>query len=354
MSENEIKLTIDSREVTASSGMTILEAARNAGIEIPHLCYDPDLGLPPTASCRLCLVEVESGPSPVASCTHPVSPGMVVHTDTEALRGFRRTVLQLLLSDHPHDCVTCDQAGECVLETYAYEFGLRERKASPTGVASHMVSEDAPTMLQDDSKCILCGRCVQVCQNIQGVGAIDFQGRGFDTEIGLPPGLVREESDCELCGNCIAVCPTGAVMARRMVGLVGAKKVRTTCGYCGVGCQFELNVRDGRVVGVTSAGDSPVNGRWLCVKGRFGYEFIHHPDRLTTPLIRRDGELQPASWDEALDLVASRLTEIKKADGPGAIGIMSSSRCTNEENYLMQVLARAVIGTNSVDQCART
>lgn len=353
MSNNEVDLTINDTEISAPAGATILEAARAAGIDIPHLCYDPELGLPPTASCRLCVVEVEGAAAPVASCAYPVAPGMVVRTETEQLWEIRRTVVELLLSDHPHDCATCEKSGECALEEYAYAMGVRERRTAPQAGFSEP-SPDAPTLDYDRTKCILCGRCVAVCQEMQEAGAIDFLGRGFEAAIGLPPGLVREESDCELCGNCAAVCPTGAVSGRRMWGLVGAERVRTTCGYCGVGCQMYLNVRDGRVVGVTSASDSPVNGRWLCVKGRFGYEYIHHPDRLTRPLVKRNGEFRPASWDEAMGSIASRLAEIKRTDGPDAIGFLSSSRCTNEENYLMQKLARAVIGTNNVDQCART
>ena len=353
MSNKDVKLTIDSVEVTVPQGTMVFQAARSAGIDIPHLCHEPELDLSPTAACRLCVVEVEGAAAPAASCACPAIEGMVVRTDTVALREIRQMIIELLLSDHPHDCPECDQSGDCALEEYAYEFGVRKRREA-TKAGFIPPAADAPMLDYDRSKCIMCGRCVAVCQNVQEAGAVDFQGRGFDAEIGLPPGLSREESDCELCGNCVAVCPTGAVAGCRMVGIRGATKVRTTCGYCGVGCQFDLNVRDGRVVGVTTTSDNPVNGKWLCVKGRFGYEFIDHPDRLTTPLIRRNGQLEPATWDEALGYVASRLTEIKAANGPDAIGFMSSSRCTNEENYLLGKLARAVIGTNNVDQCART
>lgn len=353
MSVREVKLTIDYVETLVPEGTTVFQAARSAGVDVPHLCYEPELGLSPTAACRLCVVEVEGMAAPVASCAYPALDGMVVRTDTEALSEIRRTIIELLLSDHPHDCATCEESGDCALERYAYALGLREKRDAAEA-APDKFAPDAPMIDYDRSKCILCGRCVAVCQNMQEAGAVDFQGRGFDAEIGLPPGVSREDSECELCGNCIAACPTGAAAARRMVGTRRATKIRTTCGYCGVGCQFDLNVLDGRVVGVTTTAENPVNGKWLCVKGRFGYEFINHPDRLTTPLVRRNGRLEPATWDEALRYVASKLTEIKSADGPDAIGFMSSSRCTNEENYLLEKLARAVIGTNNVDQCART
>ncbi|MCL5103467.1 MAG: formate dehydrogenase subunit alpha [Armatimonadetes bacterium] len=353
MNNDQITLTIDGVAATVHKGATIFQAARSVGIDIPHLCYDPELDLLPSSSCRLCVVEVEGARGPVASCSHPAAQGMAVRTQSESLQEMRRMVIELLLSDHPHECYTCGHSGLCVLETYAYDMGLRERRMAVTTTVVEP-DRDTSALVHDESKCILCGRCVAVCHGVQAAGAIDFFGRGFDTEISLPPGVSREDSECEWCGNCAEVCPTGAISAGRMSFLPGTQKVRTTCTYCGVGCQFDLNVWNGRVVGVTTKNDNPVNGPWLCVKGRFGYEFIHNADRLTKPLVRRDGELVEASWDEALDYVAKRLTQIKAESGPDSIALMSSSRCTNEENFLMQKLARAVIGTNNVDQCART
>jgi formate dehydrogenase alpha subunit len=294
MSNYNITLTIDAIEVTVPRGATIFQAARSIGIEIPHLCYDPELDLPPSASCRMCVVEVQGAPAPVASCTYPAAPNMVVYTDTQQLREIRLTIMELLLSEHTYECCNCATSGVCALEKYAYEMGLRKPSPASSVLAPVEPASDAPTLANDDSKCILCGRCVAVCHGVQGAGAIDFYGRGLDTHISLPPGIVREDSDCEWCGNCVAVCQTGAITAGRMSCFAGVSKIRTTCTYCGVGCQFDLNVRDNRIVGVTSNPDNPVNGRWLCVKGRFGYEFIQHKDRLTQPLIRRDGELKPA------------------------------------------------------------
>ena len=192
---SEVTLSIDGREVRAPAGATILEAARSAGIDIPHLCYDPELGLPATGACRLCVVEVEGAKTLVASCCHPAAPGMVVRTDTERVVGARRTVLDLLLSDHPHDCLTCEKAGDCALQEYAYEFGLKEPEFTGEPVKVEPV-QDGPAIIYDRSKCVLCGRCVEVCHEVQVTGAIDFQGRGFDTTIGLPPGLPRDDSVC--------------------------------------------------------------------------------------------------------------------------------------------------------------
>jgi len=351
----DVKLTIDGVEVTTPVGTTVFEAARAAGIDIPHLCYDPELGLPPTGACRLCVVEVEGAKTLVASCCHPAAPGMVVRTDTERVVGARRTVLDLLLSDHPHDCLTCEKAGDCALQQYAYEFGLKEPEFTGETVKVEPV-QDGPAIIYDSSKCILCGRCVEVCHEVEVTGAIDFQGRGFDTTIGLPPGLPRDESVCAECGNCIDVCPTGALS---FAGAQGAgrdwefERVPTTCPYCGCGCTLVLHVRHNRVVKVTGEPRSGPSKGLLCVKGRFGFDFLSHEERLTEPLIRKNGELQPASWDEALDLVARRLTEIREEFGADAIGGLSSAKCTNEENYLMQKFMRAVVQTNNVDHCAR-
>ena len=352
---NEVSLTIDSVEVMVPQGTTILEAAIRAGIDIPHLCHDPALGLPPTSSCRLCLVEVEGAKSLVASCSYEAGKGMVVRTNTEKLHQARRFMMELLLSNHPHDCLTCDRAGDCELQRYAYQLGVKEPSFRGEPVSLEPV-QDGPAIVYDRSKCILCGRCVEVCHQVEVRGAIDYWGRGFDTRISLPPGQSREESTCAECGNCLDVCPTGALAytgARGTGRTWEYQQVPTICPYCGCGCTIVLNIRDHRLVQITGQPDLGINKGLLCVKGRFGLDFIGHKERLSEPLIRKNGRLLPATWEEALNLVAERLSEIKERFGSDAIGGFASAKCTNEENYLMQKFIRAVIGTHNIDHCAR-
>lgn len=343
-------LTIDGRQADVPAEATILDAARQLGLEIPTLCHDP--ALEPTAQCRLCLVEIAGAARLEPACATQVRDGMVVSTHSDAATDSRRMVLEFLLSRHPRECPTRALGLTCRLCDYADAYGVGEPRVG-YGSTCATVAQNS-LMVTDPSACIRCEKCVRVCHEVQGIGALTLVNRGSRTELAAGSGGRLSDTDCEMCGNCVEVCPTGAIRSANARHLAKARKVPTTCGFCGVGCQLELNVHEGRVVGVTTNGDNPVNGKWLCVKGRFGFEFIHHADRLQHPLIRKEGRLVPATWDEALSLIAQRMTAIKLAHGPDALGFMSSSRCTNEENFLMQKLARAVIGTNNVDQCART
>ena len=308
-----IKLTINGKTIEVAEGTTVLDAAKMLNIEIPTLCHHPKLT--PFGGCRLCIVEVKGVPRPLTSCTTPVSEGMEVTTSTPALEGLRKTVLELILSDHPNDCMVCEKAGDCTLQELAYFYGIRENRFG--GERRIYGKKDGnPFIERDMEKCILCGRCVKVCDEVQGVGAIDFAYRGFKSKI----------------------CPTF--------------EKDTTCSYCGTGCNLTLHVRQNEVVRVTSKEDTWNEG-WLCVKGRFGYSFINSPDRLKKPLIKRNGKFEEASWNEALDYISAKLREIKEKHGPDSIAGLSSARCTNEENYLFQKFMRTGIGTNNVDHCAR-
>jgi predicted molibdopterin-dependent oxidoreductase YjgC len=351
----QIRLSIDNREVRVEEGTTILQAAGKAGIEIPYLCHEEDFS--DVAACRLCVVEVDGARNLVASCAYPVAPNMVVRTGTDRVLAARKLVVELLLSDHPADCMTCEKSGDCKLQSLAYSMGLSRSRFE--GEQHHYpVDLSNPFIVRDYNKCVLCQRCVRACEEIQGNSAIDYAHRGFDTKVTVPFDRGLEGSDCVFCGQCVAVCPTGALTEKKAQGLARTwetGKVRTTCPYCGVGCQLWLHVKDGRITKVTAVKDARPNRGRLCVKGRFGYDFIYSEDRLKTALIRTEpGQFREASWDEALDLVVTRFKEISAKYGPDAIGGVSCSRSINEDSYQMQKLFRACVGTNNIDNCART
>lgn len=348
-----VTFTINGKEVTVKEGTSILEAAKENGVDIPTLCYDKNLSA--FGGCRLCVVEVEGSKKLVASCSTKVREGMIVHTESERVVRARKDILDLILSNHPQDCLTCDKIGECELQEYAYRYGVKA--PSFTGEKKNYLIESLnPVMERDQNKCILCGKCVRVCKEIQVTSAIDFVGRGFNTKIATAFDEPIDYKNCRLCGQCISVCPTGAIMNKQLKGIRPweVTKVRTTCPFCGTGCNFDLNVKDGKVVGVTPNPDSPVNGTSLCVKGRYHTDFINSPDRLTAPLIKKDGKFVETSWEEALTIVANKLKEIKENYGPDTIAGLSSARCTNEDNFVFQKMMRVAIGTNNVDHCART
>jgi formate dehydrogenase alpha subunit len=375
MSE-QIKLTIDGTEVRVPTGITIYWAAKKAGIEIPHLCYGEDIH--PSSSCRLCLVEVEGMRNLAASCSYPAAEGMVVHTDSERVRKARRMNLELILSDHDISCITCEKSGDCRLESYAYQFGITQSIFSGANRARNQfpIKEENPFIVRDYNKCILCGRCVLACAELQFDSAIDYADRGFKAHISTAFDRPLQETTCEFCGRCISVCPVGALTERERARKGREwefEKTATICPYCGCGCTLEMHTRNGRLVKVTTPAKGTVNRGNLCVKGKFGAYYVNHAERLTRPLVRKSakrggdgggangegrpsakgGELVETSWEEALELVARRLLEIKDSYGAEAIGGLSSAKCTNEENYVFQKFMRAAVGCNNVDHCAR-
>jgi formate dehydrogenase alpha subunit len=371
-----LNVTIDGRKVQAQSGQTVLQAATAAGIKIPVLCHHP--ALPPEGACRVCLVEIEGQRTLQPACTFPLDRNdLVVHTHSPKVEEARKFVLELLLSDHPLDCMTCEMAGHCTLQDLAYEYGIKESRF-PGEKHDYPLDDPNPFFIRDYNKCIVCRRCVRACNHINGVEAIGMVWRGFRAKVGTAFDGVLEDSPCEFCGMCVEVCPTGALIPRQKVGKGrewDTKKVATICTYCGVGCQIELHVKDNQIVQTTSSWEGPANHGWTCVKGRFGNDFVSHPDRLTKPLVRREvldawSKKEPVTrtsargplgkedfaevdWDTALSLVASRFMEVKHAHGGDAWTALCSAKCTNEENYLMQKMARQIMGTHNIDHCAR-
>jgi predicted molibdopterin-dependent oxidoreductase YjgC len=306
-------------------------------------------------ACRLCVVELEGARNLVASCAYPVTNNMVVKTSTPRVLHARKIILEFLLSDHPYDCMTCEKSGTCKLEKYAYEFGIRK----PRFVGAkhdYPIRALNPFFERDYNKCILCARCVTVMHEIQYCEAVDQTNRGFDTKLAAFYDANMKETPCVFCGNCVSVCPVGALSEKsgRFEGRDWElEKTPTICSYCGVGCTLVLNTKDNEILKVTSDRGIGMNKGWTCVKGRFGFDYVHSPDRLTEPLIKENGTFRAAAWDEALDRVATGLKRVKAEYGPDAVGVLVSAKCTNEENYLLQRLARAAIGTNNVDHCAR-
>jgi predicted molibdopterin-dependent oxidoreductase YjgC len=408
-----ITLTINDQRVVAADGATILEAARGSGIRIPTLCHHPDLTN--VGACRMCVVTVEKARGLQTACTTPVFEGMVVHTEGSEARDTRRFVLEMLLSDHPNECMTCEVNGACELQDLVYEYNVAWPEHEGARHDYPINPDPNPFIFIDRNKCILCGRCVRACAEIQNRDVWAFAQRGFKSKLVAGADQYLLDANCESCGQCVAYCPVGALYDKMSLGLGRAgqiTKVRTTCSYCGVGCNFDLNVRDDRIVRVTSAPDAPVNGMRLCVKGRYGYDYVHHPDRLTKPLVRaqwldpaqlgqriangewrladgkwqiadrgsqtadgrkrkRDGHRalatphQPSAashqqspwvevdWGTGLDVVARKFTDIKRESGGSALAVLTSAKCTNEENYLVNKLVRQVLGTNNIDHCAR-
>jgi len=351
-----VTLTIDGIAVTVPAGTSVMRAATEAGLMVPKLCATDNLEA--FGSCRLCLVEVEGRKGYPASCTTPVEANMTVRTQTPKLAQLRRGVMELYISDHPLDCLTCSANGDCELQDTAGQVGLREVRYGYEG-KNHLVGEkdtSNPYFTFDATKCIVCSRCVRACEEVQGTYALTIDGRGFDSKVS--PGQMESfmESECVSCGACVQACPTATLMDKSVIEHgTPDRSVITTCAYCGVGCSFEAEVKGTQVVRLTPNKNGHANHGHSCVKGRFAWGYATHPDRITRPMIRKQisDPWREVSWEEAIGYAASEFKRIQGKYGRDSVGAISSSRCSNEEVWLMQKLVRAAFGNNNIDTCAR-
>ncbi len=351
-----VTLTIDGVEVTVPEGTSVMRAAAIVGTKIPKLCATEQLE--PFGSCRLCLVQIEGVKGLPASCTTPVAPGMKVATQNERLAKVRRGVMELYISDHPLDCLTCPANGHCELQDMAGAVGLREVRYGYEG-GNHLDAKpdtSNPYFTFDPAKCIVCSRCVRACEERQGTFALTIEGRGFDSKVAASQGETFLDSECVSCGACVQACPTATLSENTLIAKGQAEhSVVTTCAYCGVGCSFRAEMRGEEIVRMVPNKDGHANHGHSCVKGRFAIGYATHPDRIVKPMIRAkvSDPWREVSWDEAIAYAASELKRIQRKYGRDSIGGITSSRCTNEETYLVQKLVRAGFGNNNVDTCAR-
>ncbi|ESS73764.1 formate dehydrogenase, alpha subunit, archaeal-type [Methyloglobulus morosus KoM1] len=351
-----VNLEIDGFQVIAPAGTSVMRAAASIGIDIPKLCATDSIE--PFGSCRLCVVEIKGGRGMPASCTTPIAEGMVVTTQNKKLADVRRGVMELYISDHPLDCLTCAANGDCELQDMAGAVGLREVRYNPAG-ENHLRAvkdESNPYFTFDPSKCIVCSRCVRACEETQGTFALTIDGRGFDSKVSPSQNQPFMDSECVSCGACVQACPTATLMEKSVIDHgVPEHAIVTTCAYCGVGCSFRAEMKGSQVIRMVPHKDGKANHGHSCVKGRFAFGYATHKDRITKPMIRKSikDHWQEVSWEEAINYAASELKRIQAEHGKDAIGGITSSRCTNEETYLVQKLIRAGFGNNNVDTCAR-
>src|SRR5580700_1650275 len=350
-----VTLTIDGNKITVPEGTSIMRAAMEAGTQIPKLCATDMVDA--FGSCRLCLVEIEGRAGTPASCTTPATNGLVVHTQSERLKKLRKGVMELYISDHPLDCLTCAANGDCELQDMAGAVGLREVRYGYEG-QNHLKApkdESSPYFTFEASKCIVCSRCVRACEEVQGTFALTIQGRGFASKVASGPTNFLE-SECVSCGACVQACPTATLMDKTIIAKGQPEhSVVTTCAYCGVGCAFKAEMQGAEVVRMMPYKDGKANHGHSCVKGRFAWGYATHKDRIKKPMIRAQitDPWREVTWEEAVNYAAGEFKRIQAKYGRDSIGGITSSRCTNEETYVVQKLIRAAFGNNNVDTCAR-
>ncbi|MGF7060080.1 formate dehydrogenase major subunit [Brassicibacter mesophilus] len=344
-----VNITINNKNFTLSKKSTVLEVCELTNIKIPHFCHDSRLKS--ISNCGICKVDINGELKP--ACSTEVEDGMVIETHNQRVIGERKKVLENILESHPLDCMVCEKSGNCKLQEYSYEYGVKTNFNKAT--EEIYIDSSNPFFYIDPNKCIACGKCIQICEEQQGYGILELK----ETKSGKKYAWTKDnkainETNCVSCGNCVSICPVGALMPKKDIKYRNweEKKVKTTCSYCGVGCQMYLNVVDNKIVSVDPAMNKANNGM-LCVKGKFGYKFVDHKDRLKKPLIKKKGKFEEVSWEEVYGFIKENMNRIYSESGSDAFAGLTSARCSNEENYLFQKMFRTIFKSNSIDHCAR-
>ncbi len=344
-----VNISINNKFYSTEKSKNLIELLKSLKIEVPNFCHDKRI-MNKTESCGICVVEING--KLVKACETKIDEDMVVKTHSEMVVERRKEILSNLIEDHPLDCLGCEKSGECKLQEYCYEYDVHMNENEFT--RKSIIDDSNPFYRIDSSKCIACGKCVSICAEQQCSNGLKLSEENGRRAVRAKGAEFIDDTMCMSCGNCVSVCPVGALLPKTKVSYRqwDTESTITTCSYCGVGCQIEFKVKDNKIVEANPVKGEPNDGL-LCVKGKFGYKFVDHPDRLTKPLIRKNGILEEASWEETIEYVTSKMKKIKEEEGPDVFAGLTSARCTNEDNFMFQKLFRAVIGTNNVDHCAR-